>query len=77
MMFDQEAINKMPIVFKTLIGFILFSTGVYQIAFSGTWANGDLRFYYVFIALGVMFCVNGVPALIDGVMTMFANQKVE
>jgi len=74
MMFDQESIDKLPVAFKTLIGFVLFATGVYQIAFAGTWSMGDIRFYYIFVALGVMFVVNGVPALLDGVMTMFAKK---
>ena len=77
MMFDQEAVDKLPVAFKTLIGFVLFATGAYQIAFASVWSMGDIRFYYTFVAIGVMFIVNGLPSLLDGIMTMFADKKVE
>jgi len=76
MMFDQEAVDKLPTAFKTLIGLVLFATGAYQILFAADWASGDIRFYYIFVALGVMFIVNGLPSLLDGIMTMFAEKKV-
>ena len=70
MMFDTESFDKLPVAFKTLIGFALFCAGISQIAFASMWSNGDIRFLYVFVALGVMFVVNGLPAMIDGIMTM-------
>jgi len=76
MIFDQEAVDKLPVVFKTLIGLVLFATGAYQILFASEWAMGDIRFYYTFVALGVMYMVNGMPSLIDGIMTMFSEKKV-
>ena len=76
MMFDQEAVDKLPVAFKTLIGFVLFAAGAYQIAFASMWSMGDICFFYIFIAIGVLFIVNGLPSLLDGIMTMFAEKKV-
>ena len=75
-MFDKEAVDKLPTVFKTLIGFALFCVGVYQIGFATLWADGNIQLFYIFVALGVLYIVNGVPSLLDGVMTMFANKRV-
>ena len=74
MMFDQQSVDKLPVAFKTLIGLVLFATGAFQILFASSWAMGDIRFYYIFVALGVMFIVNGLPSLLDGIMTMFAKK---
>jgi hypothetical protein len=75
MMFSKDSFDKMPVGLKTIIGFALFAGGAYQILFAGDWAGGDIRFFYAFVAIGVMYIVNGLPSMIDGVMTMFSDKK--
>ena len=71
----DEMVKKSPIALQTLIGFVLIAFGALMMVFSQYWADGDIRFVIVFLGLGVLYLVNGVPPAVEGVMVMANKDK--
>jgi len=70
-----EMVQKTPMALQTVIGFVLITFGAVMMICASLWANGDLRFIVVFLGLGVLYLVNGVPPAIEGAMTMANRDK--
>ena len=75
MLFDKNTFGKLPVVFQAMLGFVLFAFGAWMVLFSGDWSIGDIRLLSLFLAVGVLYLVTGLPPLIEGVMTMFREDK--
>jgi putative exporter of polyketide antibiotics len=71
----NEMVTKSPIALQTLIGFVLIAFGAIMMICAQLWASGDLRFVLVFLSLGVLFLINGVPPAVEGVMVMANKDK--
>jgi hypothetical protein len=57
------------------MGLALTVLGVYQMINATLWAQGDMRFLLVFLSLGTLFLLNGIPVLIEGAMTMYYGKS--
>jgi len=75
MMFDSKSFGKMPIAMQAILGFVLMAYGIVMMMNNQIYADGDIRFVFAFLSIGVLYLVAGAPSFIEGVMIMYRQSQ--
>ena len=67
----NESIKKVPVSVQIVMGFALLVYGVWTMLNATFWADSDPRFLLIFLSIGVLYLVLGIPMFAEGAMTMF------
>jgi hypothetical protein len=76
MFFDKNLFGKLPAAFQALLGIVMFAFGAMMVLFSPSWSGGSIQFFMLFVAVGVIYIATGMMPMIEGIMTMFKENKL-
>ena len=77
---NADVLKKLPASIQAIFGFALVAVGI-NVMLNATMIanmvmeNPQLVIQYLFFLIGVLYLINGVPSLIEGVMTMNAQRE--
>jgi hypothetical protein len=75
MFFEKKLFGKIPVALQAILGLILFVFGAYMAIFSTAWADGDMKMFLLFVSVGILYMVAGMPQMLEGAMTMLYKKK--
>lgn len=71
----NESMKKTPVAVQVAIGFALLVYGAWTMLNSTFWSDSDPRFLLIFMSIGVLYLLNGIPMFLEGAMTMFFKKQ--
>jgi hypothetical protein len=71
----NDSMRKAPVAVQMIVGFVLLVYGAWTMLNATFWSDADPRFLLIFLSIGVLYLLNGVPMFLEGAMTMFYKKQ--